>query len=574
MSRLLNLSAALHQATVGSLHLARPDPKPLEREITALRDWLGDRGSAKPSSDAVRSALDEFFQRQEIRSRRQALLTCYGCADAVLSATYRLLEDDIRFPKLLASIGDYRLQPRSFRPCYHGLLNAYFGYDGDQTASPSGRENWRRLRAYLRDSADSLAASGVQPTWVAALGANQQLLDDDPVASTGLQFWKEERKSSRNCVRRWISVGISWLVRRLVLGQIDAALAKADANFQQMLPKLLELLVKNPLVVDAGLAGILDRYRVCRNPEEHPGLRDYSVAQWGNPWLTANSAKWSLVGRDAREMVVGWLKRDLIRRFFSVLAVDGRNDDRRLKFWERYYDSIHDMYFALGSSALRDPRADCRNIRDKIRERLLELHSAGPGVDNAFIMCIGDCVVVEFGIKGNACFVFKREGLPFSLVGNVAGNGDALKHEKRLERLLHVDSNFETWEAKFERTLYRLTGARPSTTRFEPRPRLHPQHQVRTQPAPVSPQPISRPKQYPLFPAQRPAANALNEPSPEFAMVALSRFCASHGLQIDDRREQNGCLWVRTHDLDAPVTKQLQAWGFRYKNAFKGWWRE
>jgi hypothetical protein len=39
----MSLSAALHQATVGSLHLAPPDLKPLEGELTALRDWLGDR---------------------------------------------------------------------------------------------------------------------------------------------------------------------------------------------------------------------------------------------------------------------------------------------------------------------------------------------------------------------------------------------------------------------------------------------------------------------------------------------------------------------------------------------------
>lgn len=573
MSRLLKLSAALHQATVGSLHLKPPDLKPLEREITAVRDWLGDRGSARPSSDALRSALDEFFQRQEMRSCRQAVLTCFGCADAVLSTTYRLIEDDIRFPKLLASIGDYRTRPRSFRPLYLGLLNAYFGYDGDRASSLSGRENWRRLRAYLRDSADSLVAGGVQPTWIAALDANRQLLDDDPGRFYGasiLEGGEEEFEELRRTldIRR-----DSWLVRRLVLGQIDAAVAKADANFQQLLPKLLELLVKN-LVVDVGLAGLLNRYRACRNPEEHPGLRDFSVAQWGNPWLTANSAKWSLVGRDAREMVVGWLKRDLIRRFFSVLAADGRNDDRRLKFWERYCASIHDMYFALGSSALRHPGADFRHIRDKIRERLLELHSAGPRINNAFIMCIVGYVVVEFGIKGNACFVFKREGLPFALVGNVAGNGDALKHEKHVERLLHVDSNFETWEAKFERTLSRLTGARPSTIRFEVPPPVPPQPPVRTQLAPVTPQGTSRPTQSELFAAPPPAAKAPTEPSSEFTMAALSRFCALHGLQIDDRRGQNGCLWVRTHNLDGPVTKQLQAWGFQYKNAFKGWWRE
>jgi hypothetical protein len=37
--------------------------------------------------------------------------------------------------------------------------------------------------------------------------------------------------------------------------------------------------------------------------------------------------------------------------------------------------------------------------------------------NNAFIMCIGEHVVVEFGLKGNACFIFKRDRLPFRCSG-------------------------------------------------------------------------------------------------------------------------------------------------------------
>ena len=160
--------------------------------------------------------------------------------------------------------------------------------------------------------------------------------------------------------------------------------------------------------------------------------------------------KVEFVSDPAREMVAGWLKRDLIRRFFSLLAADGLNDTRRLKFWERYYASIGDMYFVLGGTALRHQGADFRKIREQMQGRLLELHSAGPRTNNAFIMCIGDHVVVEFGIKGNACYIFKREGLPFTLGGAVAGNSNALKHWRHEERLLHVDGSFEKWEGRFE----------------------------------------------------------------------------------------------------------------------------
>src|SRR6516165_4982183 len=199
------------------------------------------------------------------------------------------------------------------------------------------------------------------------------------------------------------------------LGQIDAATRKDDATFQQYLPGLLDLLAKHPLAINAGVAKLLTRYRTCRTVTIHPGLRDFTVAQWGNPWLSLNRAKWSLVGDDARAMVADWLKLVLIQQFFSLLAADGTNDTRRLKFWERYHDSIDDMYFALGDTARWHRGADFQDIRKKMAGRLLNLHSAGPPNNNAFIMCIGNFVVVEFGITGNACYIFRRDQLPLGL---------------------------------------------------------------------------------------------------------------------------------------------------------------
>ena len=208
--------------------------------------------------------------------------------------------------------------------------------------------------------------------------------------------------------------------------------------------------------------------------------------------------------------------------------------------------------------------------------RLLELHSAGPNTNNAFIMCIGEHVVVEFGVRGNACYIFEREGLPFALAGAVAGNRDELKHLRHEERLLHIDSNFDTWEVRFENTISRLTGARPKPLAFEPSPTLTAARpgSHRTGPTSGPMQPAQRVAQTSLFGAPPPEPHNPAEPHSRFEMKALERFCATHRLQVDDRRAQNGCLWVRTHNLDGPVTGQLQIWGFQYKNAHKGWWKQ
>ena len=292
MSSLSNLRMALQKATSGSLNGLTFDSKPLDRETAKLRDWLGDRGSAKPPQDAIVAALRAFFQAPEMQSRRQALLVCFGCVDPVLPAGARLIEDSDRFPKLLGAIDAYLPNPRAFRPCYRGLLNAYFGYDAE-TARFGGKNNWEQLREYLRDRAANTVASGLQPAWVDGLQTNLQLLGSDPGGFYGnalLTGQSEEFERAREALDIHEN---SWLIWRLVLGQIEAAAHEDDGTFQRYIPSLLDLLAKHPLAINAGVAKLLARYSTCRTIAVHPRLRDFAVAQWGNPWLSLNKAKWS-----------------------------------------------------------------------------------------------------------------------------------------------------------------------------------------------------------------------------------------------------------------------------------------
>jgi EH_Signature domain len=576
MSDLSRLRVALHEAASGSLHGLTFDTNSLDREAAKMRHWLGERGSAKPPQDMIVAALRAFFQLQKLRNHRQAILVCFGCLDPVLPREARLIEDGDRFPRLLDGVEAYLPNPRAFRRCYRGLLNAYFSYDSE-TARFAGKENWRRLRTFLRDRAANTIASGLQPAWVEGLQANLQLLGNDPGGFYGqalLAGRSEEFERARAALDIHES---SWLIWQLILGQIEGATHKDDATFQQYLPGLLDLLAKHPLAINAGVAKLLTRYRTCRTVTIHPGLRDFTVAQWGNPWLSLNQAKWSLVGDDARAMVADWLKLVLIQQFFSLLAADGTNDTRRLKFWERYHDSIDDMYFALGDTTRWHRGADFQDIRKKMAGRLLNLHSAGPPDNNAFIMCIGNFVVVEFGIKGNACFIFARDRLPFLLEGGIAGNRTALKHPSFVQRLLHKDGNFGTWERTFQETLVGLMRVQP---------RLQP---IRSEnPAQLSPTPAIRlndPAATP-FTAQRlgattrAPASGVSPPLPDpipstrrpaFSGSQLSRLCNPRRLRIEDLRDRNGNLWVLTDDTDEYVSSQLRSWGFAYRSG-RGWW--
>lgn len=530
---LSRLRVALQDAVSGSLHGLTFDTSLLDRETAKLRDWLGDRGSVKPPQDVIGAALRAFFQVQELQNYRQALLVCFGCLDPALPAGARLIEDGERFPKLLGGVEAYLPKPRAFRRCYRGLLNAYFGYDSE-TAQFAGKDNWGRLRIYLRDRATNINATGLQPVWVDELQANLQLLADDPGGFYGKALLTGQ---SEEFERMRIALDIhesSWLIWRLILGQIESATHEDDGTFQRYLPGLLDLLARHPLAVNKGLAKLLTRYHACRTVTVHPGLRDFTVAQWGNPWLSLNRAKWSLVGDDARMMVADWLKLALIRQFFNLLAADGANDTRRLKFWEQYHDSIDDMYFALGRTAIGHRGKDFQDIRKKMAGRLLNLHSAGPPNNNAFIMCVGNFIVVEFGINGNACFVFARDNLPFSLEGEIAGDKTALKHPSFVERLLHNDGNFGTWERKFQETLATLMRVKPGLQLIR-----------NASPAQVSPAPATRHTDAASAPlATQPLGAIVQAPDPgvspthesAFSERGLSRLCDPRRLRIVDLR--------------------------------------
>ena len=210
--------------------------------------------------------------------------------------------------------------------------------------------------------------------------------------------------------------------------------------------------------------------------------------------------------------------------------------------------------------------------------RLLNLHSAGPPDNNAFIMCIGNHVVVEFGMKGNACFIFARDHLPFLLEGQIAGNSTALKHQSFVERLLHNDGSFETWERKFERTLSSLinlhhvrsavvSGLQTDASQ-ERGPGLA---EARAAPYHAGPLSVATQEIHPQI--SWPAQNAAPLHGTPFSLRELSRLCDTRRVVFQDLRERNGNLWVLTGDTDGYVSNQLRSWGFAFK-AGKGWWRK
>jgi len=524
------------------------DHAQLTKEIEALKKWMGDKDSDRPSTDVVLEALKDFYETADVSSLRQAQLVCYGCIEPFGVEKVPLIDDERRFPKLLDCVERYRPTPRAFRRCYRGLLSGYFHYDPDAPKRSSvGKTNWWKLRSYLHDRASDLNCSEIEPRWVEAITRHENLLTDNPCARYALSLLLGDDGDFEETKRALDISNASWLITRLVLAQVDAAVSASDSAFIGYLSQLLTLLGEHRLVLDSQLAKVLERYRKSVDSPSSNLLRDFAVTHWGIPWLASNSARWGRVSEAVRRMVADWLKLELVQQFFSLLAEDGVNDKRRLRFWERFIDSIDDMYFALGSYAGTNRSRDFIELRRKMSGRVLDLRTGGPPRNNAFIMRIGDYVAVEFGLRGNACFIFEHRHLPFDLNRSaVAGDKTELKHDSYVERLLHIDGSAGPWEYQFEQTLRKLMHVQPTA-----KGRLSASG-VRRKETETSPR-HSGPTSY--------------------ARRELDRFAAARGLRIRDLTAQRGNLWVLTNQSDQSVNRQLSDWGFRYKQN-KGWWRE
>jgi hypothetical protein len=296
------------------------DRAQITKEIKTLEKWIGDKDSQRPATDLVLEALKHFYDSVDVSSLRQAQLVCYGCIEPFGVEKAPLIDDVRRFPKLLDCVERYRPAPRAFRRCYRGLLSGYFHYDPSAPKSSSaGKSNWRKLRSYLHDRASELNCSDVEPNWVDAITRHKNLLTDDPCARYALSLLSGDGRDFEEAKRELDISNASWLVTRLVLAQVDAAVSVGDSTFIGYLSRLLTLLEEHRLVLDSQLTKVLERYRKCEDSPSSNLLRDFAVSHWGIPWLASNSARWSRVSEPVRRMVADWLKLELVRSSSACL---------------------------------------------------------------------------------------------------------------------------------------------------------------------------------------------------------------------------------------------------------------
>jgi hypothetical protein len=142
---------------------------------------------------------------------------------------------------------------------------------------------------------------------VTTLLENRNLLTRDPTSRYGMAALRGNY-ASFDMVRSRLGIADeSWVMRRLALSMLEAAMQLTDANFKAAVVRLLVIFAKYPLMLDYGLARVIDRYAASDATEAHGRLREFAVLNWGDPRVPANAAHWTGVKPEAREMIAGWL---------------------------------------------------------------------------------------------------------------------------------------------------------------------------------------------------------------------------------------------------------------------------
>ncbi|PWK37668.1 EH signature domain-containing protein [Cupriavidus plantarum] len=527
--------------------------------------WKARQDGAVPESRQLK-AVQRFCDTEQVESFLDAYLLSWGLCLPPHPGAECILEDRSRLECVLKGVDNWALhKPSMFRRCYRGLTKNYFNYDVFDDKTPlTGRKNWKLLRDYLQERNGSIKSSGTDPDWVDAAVNNKQLFGEYPCAPYVESLLRGDSTVLPTLYEQLKIEDASWFPRELILAQVRVAAEKGDKEFCNVLPQLLEAVAAKKSLHNEGLTLLLNRYAEIRGAAMHEGLREYAFAWWGNPWLPTNQAKWGFVTDRARDMVTEWLKREFVETFFMKLAEDGMGDPRRMNFWLRYVKSMDPIEIALGSFARNSRERDFVALREKMNgfRRVLD----ASGANNAFIMTMGDVVVVEFSNLGNALYGYdRREAMPFDTrkpLQLAVGAMNSLKHKGQNNALWlsHQDGQhgWTRWEDMFEATLKQHFGISPDSD--------------------IKPSPSARARTSapPSRPPSHPAASTTDSESiysnMSYSRHALDLFARARGLIIEDKTAQGGNLWVRTGDGNSAVNAVLTRWGFSLKTD-KGWWR-
>lgn len=546
MNPLAYLQNALSEFGEAALQEGFSPPDELRRYAKELEKRFGTPDFDKPRPDRMEPALRRLLESGKVESARDLRYICYGLAHPVGPSQQRVLSSQEGFGALINRLQSLTGDTKRLRRCYQGLMSTYFEFDGIAAEEPT-QKHWYEVRNMLDRQLDAIVATDPVPQWAVALNEHRNLLCDSPCKRYSHDLLNGDSKGFDDILAALGITDKSWVLRESTFSAIKAACDESDAGFLKHVPALLNLMRKHPLIQVPALAAVLSRYAKSRSHPENKRLCDFSAALWGNPLLKKNLKNWDIVGEAATQLISGWLKSSLIDDFFELLSVDGKTDKRRVRFWQRYIDSIDDMFFALGRNAyFRNDDEDIKRLRKTMGDNLLRL-DGGSSSNNGFFMVMGDKVVAEFGEMGNAVYVFRNDSMPFELKGSINGTGRTEWRElKGAHHLRHQDNvhGYPKWEGRFNSYFRKNLGISPGKA---PEHKTHAASQAVKDGGAQTPLPTD--------------------------IDSIRKFCVRFGMKLETDTTRRHLI-IRTASSAPIVTEYLNLQAFTYSSTDAYWIRK
>jgi hypothetical protein len=522
---------------IGDLRIDEGQLMGLPDEVARI---LGRTSALHPAriqdKERIWSAVSELRDGANEHSRSTLRYVAYGCCSVFTAHAYSLVSDQPALGRFLHACElEGRSDPRWFRKIYGALLDAYFSAerDADWFKSLRAEAGHRQVRKFLQRHMSTVIELEPRTNWADALARQSTLLGDNPGAEFASEWINGNDQVLKSVMEQLRLGGTSWLATDTVRAALLLTTQFGDAEFRAQIPQFLTAAgdARFGIIRDEIYASLLTRYSKCRDAAAHSALRDAVISAWRAPWLTKNQPEWGRVSPEARKMVEGWLKLELIHQFFDVLSDDRQQDRRRFEFWRQHHERMDAVYFVVGSEAESRQDADWKRLMNALEGRSLSY--VGSRRTHAFIMYIGDTAIVEFSQTGHAAYFYDKADL---LIGTdrLSATTPWLKRREVGSRMLHKDGSSGTWEQKFQLKLGE----------------------------PKRPQAANGSRSAGLF-NQKPATPSAAD---------IISYITANGCNVDDKRSQGGNLWVLTDQDNSSMNERLSAWGFAYKSG-RGWWR-
>jgi hypothetical protein len=564
------------------------DPRPMKDALRRVEGSI-DAVESVPQEQSLRGAVKAFLRAPEAVGYRDLKYACFGVALALGDDGVRLVDQPSPFGRLLAAVDAQQREGRRFHRCFQALLQSYFAFPmrDEQPPDASKDSAFLTLRTFLTDRLELVVRplAGKTPGWALVLKEHANLLGDSPCDRyTAALAQGQTTELAQVCAGLGISRQ-SWVWEEVILAYLRQICARPDESFKRSIGTALDLAEgKTGLEPSAATARtvsskLVRRYSDCGDRPELPRLRDACVLHIGNPWIRRSAWDAWVRHEPARQLVDGWLKSRIMEDFFTLLSdqTGEATDKRRLKYWLRYVPVITDMWFALGPAARRARSPEFRAVLSRMAGRRPDLDPSQGDGNNAFIMKIGHYYFIEFGTKGNACYYYREDELPFDL------HSQRLSIHQLKSRKIRSKSHMPaaSWEAEFDRTFRPLMGEDLPPRAVQPsRWTAQRPSAPSVPPAVASPRVSATPQasgvNWPSYtpPSRSESTRRATQPSDQEIESVLAE-CQRLGVACRDLRVRFGSVWIhKDANTITELRSKLFAMGFRdvWKAGREGIW--